>query len=68
MNIVIKVVGLIAVGLFTLADGGGFSTNIVTLNSRNWRKEVEESGQAVFINVWYEKFNVLRCLQSNNVH
>ena len=52
MNIIIKVVGLIAVGLFTLADGGGFSSNVVTLNSRNWRKEVEESGQAVFINVW----------------
>ena len=29
-----------------------FSSNIVMLNSRNWRKEVEESPHAVFVNVW----------------
>lgn len=55
MNAAIKVVGLALVGAFALlygVEGGGFSSNVVMLNSRNWRKEVEESGHAVFVNVW----------------
>lgn len=28
-----------------------FSTNVVALNARNWRKEVEDSPHAVFINI-----------------
>ena len=51
-------VALIIGGLYAslltvvLVQGGGFSSNVVMLNSRNWRKEVEDSGHAVFINVW----------------
>jgi len=53
LNAVIKV-GLPLVGLFASlygVEGGGFSSGIVTLNQRNWRKEVEETGHAVFVNV-----------------
>ena len=42
-------------GLFAslcAVQGGGFSSNVIMLNSRNWRREVEESGHAVFVNVW----------------
>ena len=50
---VVLIIGLYA-SLLTvvLVQGGGFSSNVVMLNSRNWRKEVEDSGHAVFINVW----------------
>jgi len=50
----IKVVGivtLLASSLVVGVFGGGFSSNVVMLNSRNWRREVEESGHAVFINI-----------------
>jgi len=53
MNATIKV-GLVLIGTFASlygAEGGGFSSNVVMLNQRNWRKEVEESGHAVFVNV-----------------
>ena len=45
-------IGLCASSLYLVVAGGGFSSNVVMLNSRNWRKEVEESGHAVFVNVW----------------
>lgn len=51
----IKLLGLAILGLVASLSGvvgGQFSSNIVMLNSRNWRKEVEEYGHAVFINVW----------------
>jgi hypothetical protein len=55
MKAAIKV-GFVLIGLcaslYQLVEGGGFSSNVVMLNSRNWRKEVEESGHAVFVNVW----------------
>jgi len=53
MNAAIKV-GLALIGLFTSfygVESSGFSSNVVVLNQRNWRREVEESGHAVFINV-----------------
>jgi hypothetical protein len=28
-----------------------FSTNVIALNARNWRKEVEDSPHAVFVNI-----------------
>jgi hypothetical protein len=47
------IIGLCAsLSTVVLVQGGGFSSNVVMLNSRNWRKEVEDSGHAVFINVW----------------
>lgn len=53
LNAVIKV-GLPLIGLFASlygVEGDGFSSGIVKLNQRNWRKEVEETGHAVFVNV-----------------
>lgn len=53
MNAASKVVALIGLfGCLYGVSGGGFSSNVVMLNSRNWRREVEESGHAVFVNVW----------------
>jgi hypothetical protein len=41
-----------ALFLATTADAGSpFSSNVVELTARNWRKEVEESPHAVFVNV-----------------
>ena len=55
MNAAIKI-GFALIGLCASVDwaveGGEFSSNVVMLNSRNWRKEVEESAHAVFVNVW----------------
>jgi len=53
MNAAIKV-GLALIGLFASlygVEGGEFSSNVVMLTQRNWRREVEETGQAVFVNV-----------------
>ena len=85
MNAAVVKAGLalagLAASLHWVVEGGGFSSNVVLLNSRNWyayrieltctnqslqivsiphisflpidrRKEVEESGHAVFVNVW----------------
>lgn len=48
---VFGIVALLAPSLAGVLGGGGFSSNVVMLNSRNWRREVEESGHAVFINI-----------------
>jgi hypothetical protein len=48
-------ISLLLIGLATSLSGvvgGQFSSNVVMLDTRNWRKEVEEYGHAVFINVW----------------
>lgn len=55
MNAAIKVglavAGLLLASLYGAEGGGGFSSNVIMLNSRNWRREVEETGHAVFVNV-----------------
>lgn len=52
-GVVALIIGLCAsLSTVVLVQGGGFSSNVVMLNSRNWRKEVEDSGHAIFINVW----------------
>jgi len=54
MNVAIKFGFAALVGVFASiygVEGGGFSSNVVMLNSRNWRREVEDSGHAVFVNV-----------------
>lgn len=55
MNAAIKVgfavAGLLLASLNGAEGGGGFSSNVIMLNSRNWRREVEETGHAVFVNV-----------------
>ena len=42
-------------GLFLAAAivraGNPYSSNVVELTARNWRKEVEESPHAVFVNI-----------------
>jgi hypothetical protein len=51
--VVALIIGLCAsLSTVVLVQGGSFSSNVVMLNSRNWRKEVEDSGHAIFINVW----------------
>ncbi len=51
IKIGMALLGLLA-QLLSGVESGQFSSNIVMLNSRNWRKEVEEYGHAVFVNVW----------------
>lgn len=52
-GVVALIIGLCAsLSTVVLVQGGSFSSNVVMLNSRNWRKEVEDSGHAIFINVW----------------
>jgi hypothetical protein len=55
----VKIIGLALLSLVATLSGvagGQFSSNVVMLNSRNWRKEVEESGHAIFVNVWCVPF------------
>ena len=46
----LTIVGLLLASSFALVSGN-FSSNVVLLNSRNWRREVEDSPHAVFVNV-----------------
>ena len=59
IKIGMALLGLLA-QLLSGVESGQFSSNIVMLNSRNWRKEVEEYGHAVFVNVWWVRRRLLK--------
>lgn len=37
--------------LFVAHASNPFSSNVIELTPKNWRTEVEETGQAVFVNI-----------------
>ena len=52
LRVCFTIVCLLLASSFALVSGSSnFSSNVVLLNSRNWRREVEDSPHAVFVNV-----------------